>query len=283
MLCLGAGYVARALSARLNEGGWRVAGTARNEATAAALKPLGIEPIAWSETAIADALAEAGAILVSTPPAGGVCPGAAILARAIVGKPRPRWIGYLSSTAVYGDYCGDWVDEASPPRSPAPRGLARLAAEAAWRTLGDRMGAPVIVFRLAGIYGPGRSAIDAVREGSARRIVKQGHVLNRIHVDDIVDALVASLHSPGAADVFNLADDEPAATADVVDEACRLLGVAPPPLERYEDAAMSEMARGFFLEGKRVRNDRVKAALGLRLRHPTYREGLRAILAGDHS
>ncbi|MBY0421887.1 MAG: hypothetical protein K2Q06_06250, partial [Parvularculaceae bacterium] len=166
-----------------------------------------------------------------------------------------------------------WIDETSPLRATSERGLARVSAEAAWRRLG------ATIFRLPGIYGPGRSAIDTVRSGRAQRIFKEGQVFNRIHVDDIAAGLAASIDRPGAGAVFNLSDDEPAPPQDVVAFACELLGVEPPPLVRLEDAQLGEMARSFYDENKRVRNDRMKRDLGVVLQYPTYREGLRAIAA----
>ncbi|MBV9782318.1 MAG: SDR family NAD(P)-dependent oxidoreductase, partial [Acidisphaera sp.] len=201
---------------------------------------------------------------------------------AIAGAPHLRWIGYLSSTGVYGDRGGAWVDEATPPAPDSPRALRRLAAERQWAELADRRA--VDLFRLAGIYGPGRSAFDALRAGTARRIVRPGHAFGRIHRDDIAAAVLAAIRAPApCVRVLNLADDEPAESAVVIEEAARLLGVAPPPPIAYADAepAMSPMARSFWAANRKVSGAATQAALGLRWRYPSYREGLRAILAAE--
>lgn len=193
-----------------------------------------------------------------------------------------RWVGYCSTTGVYGDRDGGWVDEATPPAPGQPRSLRRLAAEQAWRDVAPP-GAGLDLLRIAGIYGPGRSAIDDLRAGSARRVDKPGHAFGRIHVDDIVGSVLAAFAkppAPGTARVLNLTDDEPAPQADVVFEAARLLGIEAPPLVPFDQvvARMSEMGRSFWTENRRVANAATKAALGRALDHPTYREGLAAIL-----
>lgn len=187
-------------------------------------------------------------------------------------------IGYLSTNGVYGDHGGAVVDENSALLATSTRGLARIAAEAAWRDFALAHSHPLVIFRLPGIYGPGRSAFDQIREGRAQRIFKAGQVFSRMHVDDIAGAVAASLERPEAGALFNLADDEPAPPQDVIDYACRLVGVEPPPLIPIEEAQLSEMARSFYADNKRVSNALMKSALGLSLRYPTYREGLSAIL-----
>ncbi len=212
--------------------------------------------------------------------------GTRVLARysaAIAAAPRLRWIGYLSTTGVYGDRAGGWVDETTEPAPASDRGRRRVAAEADWRRLADR--SAVDVFRLAGIYGPGRSAFDDLRAGVARRIIRPGHAFGRIHRDDIVQAVWAAMREerPSGVRVLNLTDDEPAESADVVAEAARLLGVAPPEPVSFERAcaAMSPMARSFWAENRKVSSALTQQALGLRWRYPSYREGLRAILAEE--
>jgi nucleoside-diphosphate-sugar epimerase len=189
------------------------------------------------------------------------------------------WAGYLGTTGVYGDRGGDWVDEASPVAPTMARTRRRVVAEGRWLA----SGLPVHLFRLAGIYGPGpgRNALDAVRSGRARRIVKPGQMFGRIHVDDIVQVLCASMARPNPGAIYNLADDEPAPPQDVVAHACALLGVAPPPEIPYEEAALSPMAQSFYADNRRICNARIKQELGVVLRYPSYREGLASLLAPD--
>ncbi len=189
------------------------------------------------------------------------------------------WAGYLGTTGVYGDRGGDWVDEASPVAPSMPRTRRRAVAEGRWLA----SGLPVHLFRLAGIYGPGpgRNALDAVRAGSARRIVKPGQMFGRVHVDDIVAVLRASIARPNPGAIYNVADDEPAPPQDVVTHACALLGVAPPPEIPIEEAELSPMAESFYADNRRIDNTRIKEELGVVLRYPSYREGLSALLAAE--
>jgi nucleoside-diphosphate-sugar epimerase len=269
-LMLGHGYSAAALAARLPD--WRVLGTTRTPG--AAFGP-GVEAVPWADAGAMDAaIAGAEAILVSIPPADGKDPALQRYGQAL-GKARAKWVGYLSATAVYGDRQGGWVDETSALEPVTERGRWRVASEAAWAT----SGLPVQIFRLAGIYGPGRSPLDRLREGRAHRVVKAGQIFSRIHVDDIAAALLASMARPDPGRVYNLADDLPAPPQDVIAFAAELLGLPVPPEVPFEAAELSPMARSFYAESKRVANGRVKAELGLRLAHPDYRAGLRAILA----
>ena len=192
-------------------------------------------------------------------------------------KGAPSWIAYLSTTGVYGDRAGGWVREDTPATPASPEGDRRLQAEQGWRDLAKATGSPLFIFRLPGIYGPGRSPLDRVRAGTARRWVKPGQVFSRIHVDDLADALARALARPQRAGVYNLCDDEPAAPADVTAYAARLLGIEPPPEEPLDPTALSPMARRFWAESKRISNARAKAALGWRPAYPTYREGLEAV------
>ncbi|MEZ5921842.1 MAG: SDR family oxidoreductase [Parvularculaceae bacterium] len=276
LLCLGYGYVARFLAQRLMREGWRAAGSTRSETTASDMAKTGVEPILWGGQAIKY---DADAVLISVPPDESGCPALRIVDHDSL--KAARWIGYLSTTGVYGDANGACVDESSPANTANWRSKARIVAENEWRALGEKIGVPIIVFRLAGIYGPERSALDRVRAGTAERISKPGHIFNRIHVDDIAAALHQSIKAPSAAALFNLADDEPAPQADVVEYACNLLGVAPPPLVPFEKAQLSPMAKSFYADSKRVSNARMKEALGVRLIYPTYREGLNALAAID--
>jgi nucleoside-diphosphate-sugar epimerase len=197
----------------------------------------------------------------------------------IAALPGLAWVGYLSTTGVYGDRGGGWVDEASALRPSGERGRRRVAAEAGWLDLWQRHGVPVQVFRLAAIYGPGRSAIDQLRAGTARRIDKPGQVFSRIHVDDLAAVLAASMARPRPAGVYNVCDDEPAPPEAVTAYAAGLLGIAPPPLAPFAEAELSPMARSFFDDNKRVSNRLIKTELGVTLAYPDYRAGLAAILA----
>ena len=283
LLCLGYGYVAARLAAEKKAEGWRVAGTTRSAEKAAAMEADGIEAIAWSGGALAEKTFDAAsAILISTPPGETGCPAfAAAEPHASIIAKTAKWIGYLSTNGVYGDHDGAWVDEESNLHPTSDRSFRRIRAEADWAGLGAAWSLPVVIFRLPGIYGPGRSALDTVRAGRAQRIVKEGQVFSRAHVDDIVAALQASLAKPRFHDLYNIADDEPAPPQDVIEFACELLSVAPPPLTPIEEADLSDMARSFYADNKRVSNTRMKSLIGGALKHPTYREGLKAIFGAE--
>jgi nucleoside-diphosphate-sugar epimerase len=203
---------------------------------------------------------------------------------AIAAAPLPdlKWVGYLSTTGVYGDHDGAWVTEESELRAQSPRSKRRVAAETAWAQWGASRGIATQIFRLAGIYGPGRSQLDSLRDGAARRIVKPGQVFSRIHVEDIANVVAQGIAHTDVSGAFNVCDDEPAAPADVMTFAAGLLGVPPPPLEMFDDAktTMSEMALSFYADNKRVANEKMKRVLGVRLKFPSYREGLAAIANG---
>jgi len=229
------------------------------------------------------ALQAATHVLSTVPPDASSDPILAEHASAIATAPGLRWIGYLSSTVVYGDRGGGWVDEDTPPAPTGTRGHRRLVAENAWSHFADRHG--VDIFRLAGIYGPRRSVFDGLRAGRARCIIKPGHAFGRVHRDDIVRAAMAAMlrSRTSGVRIFNLTDDEPAESAAVVEEAARLLGVPPPPRIEFDVAArnMSPMALSFWAENRRVTSCKTQAALGLVWRYPNYREGLHAILAEE--
>jgi nucleoside-diphosphate-sugar epimerase len=282
LLAIGHGYSARALAARLSPR-WRKLGTVRRPEAAARLRAEGVAPILWeNRAAVEEALGAATHVLVSAPPDVAGCPVLARYGAALAAAGRVAWIGYLSTTGVYGDRGGDWVDEESELRPVNERSRWRVAAEAQWRELAER-GLPAHVFRLAGIYGPGRSAFDRLREGRAQRVVKPGQVFSRIHVADIAQTLAASMERPAPGALYNVADDEPAPPQDVVAYAARLLGLPVPPETPFEAAALSPMARSFYAESKRVANDRIKRELGVRLMYPDYRAGLAAILASEQA
>jgi len=198
----------------------------------------------------------------------------------LAGMAGLQWLGYLSTTGVYGDRDGGWVDEESPLRPSGERGRRRAAAEDGWRALWEASGVPVHIFRLAGIYGPGRSALDTVRSGKAKKVIKPGQVFSRIHIADLVRVLRASINRPWPGAVYNVCDDEPAPPQEVTDFACSLLGVEPPPPVPFEKAELSEMARSFYGDNKRVGNQRIKKELGVVLEFPDYRKGLDAIFRG---
>jgi nucleoside-diphosphate-sugar epimerase len=287
LFIFGLGFSAQALARRLRAQGWRVAGTCRSEAKAAALARAGIEVFLFDRGRrlqdAGGALAGTTHLLSSVPPDEAGDPVLDHHDRDLAVLKGLAWSGYLSTTGVYGDRKGGWVSESSPLRARSLRATRRVAAESRWLDLHTHHGQPVHIFRLAGIYGPGRSALDQVRAGTARRIVKPDQVFSRIHVDDLAAALAASMARPSSGRIYNVCDDEAAPPQDVIAFACELLGVAPPPEIPYEQAApeMSEMARSFYAENKRVANGRLKEELGVRLVYPDYRAGLRALLATD--
>jgi dTDP-4-dehydrorhamnose reductase len=283
LFCFGLGYSALAFASRLDRAVWRVTGTCRSEARAAWLVERGFEVMRF-EGGGAQSHMPAGFdgvthILQSVPPDQTGDPVLADWGRRIATLPALAWLGYLSTTGVYGDRGGGWVDETSATTPAGVRGLERLAAERGWLALWHQSGVPVHIFRLAGIYGPGRSALDTMRSGRAQRILKPGHVFSRIHVDDIATVLERSIAAPNPGAVYNLGDDEPAPSDEVLSYAAELLGMPAPPAIPFEQASLSAMALSFYADHKRVANDRIKRELGVTLAHPTYRAGLRAVLA----
>lgn len=276
LLSLGHGYSAQALARRLLPAGWRILATSRRPE---ALAGQGVEPVPWPGTPLGPLLAQATHVLSSVPPGPEGDPVLAAERAALAAAGHLAWVGYLSTTGVYGDAGGGWVDEATPPAPGSPRTAARLAAERAWAETCAAAGVPLAVFRLAGIYGPGRSPFGRLRAGTARAVVKPGQVFSRIHVDDIARVLAAAMARPDVAGVFNVCDDLPAPPQEVLWYAADLAGLPRPPAVPFEEAGLSPMAREFYGDSKRVRNDRIKRALGVRLAHPDYRAGLAAILA----
>ncbi|EAR52916.1 hypothetical protein OG2516_10651 [Oceanicola granulosus HTCC2516] len=274
LLSLGHGYSAAALARLLMPRGWRVIGTTRSPEKAERLAADGVEPVLFPGTDLAPHLAAATHLLASAAPGDDGDP---FLAALDLADQTFDWVGYLSTTGVYGDRAGGWVDETSELAPSTRRGRQRVAAEQAWR----ETGLPLHVFRLAGIYGPGRGPFAKVRGGTARRIVKPGQVFSRIHVDDIAQVLAASIARPNPGAVYNVCDDDPAPPQDVIAEAARLLGLPLPPEEDFETAEMTPMARSFYAESKKVRNDRIRDELGVALHYPDYRSGLRALLAAE--
>ncbi len=290
LFCFGLGFSARALADRMCGRGGQVSGTCRTTGKADHLAAAGIAAHPFDGAAPLDseglaALQSASHLLISAPPTAEGDPALNRHGddlRKIAGD--FEWVGYLSTTGVYGDTGGALVTEDSPLNPSSPRSEYRVRAERAWLDLWAEAGLPVHVFRLAGIYGPGRSVLDQVRTGAARRIDKPGHRFSRIHVEDIARVLDASIARPDPGAVYNVCDDEPAAQADVVAHACALLGQDPPDPVPFDHAAaaMSPMARSFWRDNRVVANRRVKHDLGVALAYPTYREGLAAILAAEN-
>lgn len=279
VLCFGLGYSAGYLANRMRGEGWTVSGTVRTLEAADHARAKGYTPIDITQSfqALLGVLPSVTHLLVSAPPDRTGDPLLLGHAAAVAGAPQLTWVGYLSTIGVYGDRDGAWVDETTAPSPQTERSQWRLVAESSWLALGRSCGVRVEIFRLPGIYGPGRSAIDNLRTGTARRIAKPGHVFNRIHVADIANVLAAAIKSGARHDIYNLADDEPASSEDVLLYAAQLLGVAPPPPIPIASSELSPMARSFYSECRRVSNKRIKKALGVTLAYPTYREGLQAI------
>jgi nucleoside-diphosphate-sugar epimerase len=279
LFVFGYGYTAAALARRL---GWPVIATARTPEQAAVLAAQGVTTVdPAKDAAMADAVSGARAILVTAPPDGAGCPGLRALGPAIgAANAFPDWIGYLSTTGVYGGRDGRWVFERTSPLNAASvEGGRRVAAERDWRQAGRDAGLAVCTFRLPGIYGPGRSTFDRLRKGTAQRVIKDGQVFSRAHVDDIASALALSIKTPRAGAVYNIADDEPAPPQDVIGYAAELMALAPPPAVKFDAASLTPAAERFWRENRRVSNALAKAELGWRPAYPTYREGLAATLA----
>ena len=280
LLTLGHGYSALALARRLLDKGWDVIGSTRSAEKLGTISETGAEPLLWPGFDPTEALQRATHILLSASPRENGDPVLTALGDQIAAS-APDWLGYLSTTGVYGDHQGGWVDEDTPLTASTRRGQHRIEAEAAWTQLAEAHDLPLHIFRLAGIYGPGRGPFSKVRAGTARRIIKEGQVFSRIHVDDIAQVLEASIERPNPIRAYNVCDDDPAPPQDVLAHAADLLNLPLPPEVPFEEADLSPMARSFYAESKRVRNDRIKEELGVTLRYPTYREGLAALLAAE--
>lgn len=283
LFVFGVGYSSRAFVDAVRDRFAWIGGTTRSADKAKALQAAGIHPFLFDGTSpgtgIADALRKATHVLVSIAPGEDGDP-VLNLHRADLAASKADWIGYLSTVGVYGNHDGAWVDEDTPCRPVSKRSVQRVAAETAWLEFSDDTGKAVQIFRLSGIYGPGRNTFENFKKGRARRLVKPGQVFNRIHVADIAGVLALAIDRPGTR-IFNVTDDEPAPPQDVVTLAASLLGVAAPPEIPFEDADLTPMARSFYGENKRVSNARVKAELGYQFQYPTYRIALDA-LAPDY-
>lgn len=303
LFCFGLGYTASILGGKLIADGWEVGGSTRKAQKAAELEQRGFRAVVFGqdqgqdrgqdrgqaqapdksgENDVDTALRRASHILVSIPP-GRTHDATQVTIDPVLGRFKTalalkaahiRWIGYLSTIGVYGEHNGEWVDETAETRPVTERSSQRLSAEKEWLDFGRRSGIPVQIFRLPGIYGPKRNQLESIRNGKARRLVKEGQVFNRIHVEDIATVIASAMQLPVQGEIFNLSDDEPAPPQDVVAYAADLLGTPPPPVVNYEEAELSPMARSFYGECKRVRNNKIKDVLGVSLKYPTYREGL---------
>ncbi len=283
LLAVGLGYSAKELARRLNAQGWRIIGTSRSAEGARAIDAMGYEGIAFDGSApspaLARAISKATHLVISAAPDKGGDP---LLVQHAddLRAANLQWASYLSTIGVYGNHDGKWVDEESPPAPTSERGRARVEAERAWATFADEAGVPVGIFRLSGIYGPGRGPLEKLRSGHARAVIKPGQVFNRIHVEDIANALEAAIARASArkgARIYNVTDDEPAPPQDVLDFAADLIGVPRPPRVAFDEAEISPMARSFYNDNKRTSNARMKQELGVTLSYPTYREGIRAL------
>ena len=279
LLSFGHGYSARALSRILLPQDWRIIGTTRSEDKAPRLRNEGIEPRIWPGADMGPALNASTHLLISASPAEDGDPVLTELRDEIAQRASQfAWVGYLSTTGVYGDHQGDWVDENTPLPPATKRGIARVEAEAAWASIPNL---PLHIFRLAGIYGPGRGPFSKVRNGTARRIIKKGQIFSRTHVADIARVLAASINKPNPGAAYNVCDNDPAPPEDVIAYAAELLGLPVPPAVDYDTAEMTPMARSFYAESKKVRNDRIKDELGVELLYPDYKSGLKALLAQE--
>lgn len=282
LAALGLGFTARALARRLHAVGWRIVGSTRTEAGVLAIRQQGYDVLLLNSDTepgtLERAICSVTHILISASPDEDGDP---IIARVKAVRerlPNLEWIGYLSTIGVYGAHDGAWIDEDTPPSPTSERGKRRLFAERAWLDFGERHAIAVQVFRLPGIYGPGRSVFDRLRAGTSRRIIKPGQVFNRMHVDDIAGALEAAINAASHDHtIYNLTDGHPAPPQDVIVFAAELMGIAPPPEVAFDDAEMSPMARSFYGDNKRVSNKRMINELGYEPVYPTYQQGLSAI------
>lgn len=279
LFSFGHGYSSQALARLLIPQGWTIYGTTRHPEKAQAIRATGVIPALFPGDGPPEGLDRATHLLTSAAPSEAGDPVLAALGPEIPAlAPRLAWAGYLSTTGVYGHHGGDWVDESAPLDPATRRGQLRVMAEAQWQAI---PGLPLHIFRLAGIYGPGRGPFAKVKAGTARRIVKPGQVFSRTHVEDIAQVLAASIARPNPGAIYNVCDDDPAAPQDVIAYAAELLGLPLPPEVPYEAAEMTPMARSFYAESKRVRNTRIKEELGVKLLYPDYRTGLQALLRAE--
>lgn len=283
LLVIGGGYVGRRAAIEAVRQGMGAFATSRDAGRRDAFQELGIGGLDPSdESALQAAVTKASAILITAPPEASGCPGLKALIPAITAAGAfPDWIGYVSSTAVYGDRDGGWAFEDDELNASSLEGARRVRAEADWLDAGRGMGLTVQVFRLPGIYGPGRSVVDRLRDGTARLVRKPGQIFNRIHVDDAVSGLFASIARPNPGRAYTLADDEPAPADVVMEWAADRMGLPKPTEVCWTDPSVSDAMRRFYLDSKRLSNARAKAELGWRPAYPSWREGLAATLSAD--
>ncbi len=286
LFCFGYGYTCDYLGHALQEiEGWDIYGTTRDVEKKKSLRARGVQAFLFDYTRpLTDPLMhlqDTTHLLISTPADDRGDPAFQIHAEDIIRLPSLEWVGYLSTTAVYGDRNGEWIDESAAVNPTSKRGSRRLRVENNWLELANAHNLPLHIFRLSGIYGPGRSALDSVRAGVARRIEKEGHAFNRIHVEDIVQVLMASMENPSPMSIYNLADNNPVASHEVIAYACHLLGYAPPPLIPFEEADMAPIARSFYKDNKRILNDKIKEELGVVLKYPDFKSGLDGCFAAE--
>ncbi len=284
LFCFGLGFSAQALAKRLLPQGWDVSGTVRGEQDEIKdeikAESISVYPFdgSYPTPEISEAISRATHLLITIPPQ----PLGDVVLKNFgeeISKARHlQWVGYISSTGVYGDAKGEWVDESSPLLGSTERNCRRIEVESAWLKIGQDQGPPVMIFRCVGIYGPGRNLLVSVRQGRARRIDKPGLVFSRIHSDDLAQTLEASMKKPRSGEIYNVSDDCPSPPAEAVEYACGLLGVELPPLVPYEKADLSPTARGFYIANKRISNKKIKQELEVKLRYPDYRSGLSALL-----
>lgn len=281
LFCFGFGYTAQKLAQRLIPLGFEVAGTTRDYDRRDALREQGFEAYVFDRThrvnGFRKIMKDVTHILVSTPPDSSGDPVVDVHGIDLTELENLTWLGYLSATSVYGNHDGGWVSEETEKNPTSIRGSRRALAENQWADAWYRDAIPLHIFRLAGIYGLGRSAIETAQAGYARRIEKEGQAFSRIHVEDIVTTLVASMNAPKPGEIYNLADDAPAPSHEIIAYACEVLGIDVPPLIPWSDANLSPMAASFYRENKKVSNEKIKSDLGVKLAYPTYREGLDAI------
>lgn len=287
LFCFGYGYSCDYIGHELmQQDGWRVSGTTRDPDKREALRSRGVTAHIFDyNSPLHDPiymLRDVTHILNCTPPSGDGDPSFNLHAQDILDLPNLEWIGYLSTTSPYGDRGGKWVDETSEARPITKRGARRLDVERQWLSLFQSYKLPVHIFRLAGIYGPGRSALDSVRSGIARRIDKPGHAFSRIHVEDLAQTLLRSMYAPSPGEIYNICDDTPAPSHEVIEHACNLLGIDIPPLLPFDQVDLAPIAMSFYADNKRVRNDKIKDVLGVKLKYKNYKQGLQGCLEAEN-